>query len=505
MGETVESPSRRAHQVVHDLTSTVFRKHDPIEVEDRVYEDGSGRGLLDMKSITRFPSYFLGTFSGLMNASDDSEDKDERVTPSGPFAAAWCFFVLIWASSYTANLAARLTASAAEPHASSISELSSKQASVCGAANSAYMDNLMISYPSLSFVTYSTMAEAVQLLQSGQCEAIIDSFAALQGPANGVTDLDPSSASNYCNVAKPMILGGQPSAVGLTDMAVGVRHDLTDVHSALSYWITTMRTCTPASPSSECYEGGSGGKNLELLRQYHIDKKNCGETHMSANSEQELTIDNFLFPILAVGFGGLIMVVYFSSKYLRKIVPFMYFDDIGIVLGDEEFENCFISLPSEGRRVLQLDKLEELLLKPENFGFKILIIKAAGRFYIDTDLRSFFILFRLANMLYPGHFDREVVDDDRLHLNTASNVSFEVEAAVMTLILRSIREYFRSKSTLENYTFVVRDVIQLKLLENVDFGENTERQLKLMEITDKVETFKRNSSHRSNFGNENDL
>ena len=85
--EIIDAPSRKADKIVHGLTSTVFRKESETEIEERMLDDGEGKGLLDPAAYYRYPSYFLGTFSGLMNPQDDSNaDSEEKVTPYGPFA-----------------------------------------------------------------------------------------------------------------------------------------------------------------------------------------------------------------------------------------------------------------------------------------------------------------------------------------------------------------------------------------------------------------------------------
>ena len=86
--EIIDAPSRKADKIVHGLTSTVYRKESETEIEERMLDDGEGKGVFDSAAYSRYPSYFLGTFSGLMNPQDDSNaDSEEKLTPSGPFAA----------------------------------------------------------------------------------------------------------------------------------------------------------------------------------------------------------------------------------------------------------------------------------------------------------------------------------------------------------------------------------------------------------------------------------
>ena len=95
---------------------------------------------------------FFGTFSGLMNASEDTKHDEERVTPSGPFAllGVFCF---VWASAYTANLAATLTQEIQNKHRES-DYLAKNGDSVCAKLGAAYTADLIETYPNLDVKTY---------------------------------------------------------------------------------------------------------------------------------------------------------------------------------------------------------------------------------------------------------------------------------------------------------------------------------------------------------------
>ena len=471
--EVVEAPSRSAYKTVNYLTTTVYRKTDLSQIEQFFLDDGNGMGLFDLKSYIRFPLYILGTFSGLMNASDDSEKDEGRVTPSGPFAAAWCFFVLFWASAYTANLAATLTTSHARTSFNNIDDLARIGSNICASANAAYTEDLIATYPSLNVKTYTSIPEMVRALQAKECMAMIESYAALNGIANGVTDLDDTSGRNFCKVQEKMILAGKPLATGFTDMAVGVSSQYSLLRDVINYWIIALRTCSPSDNNGECPRSGiGGGINLELLRQQHVEQANCGNAHLGDSGAIVLGITNFFFPIAAVGTAGVIMIVYYASIYVMNMYPYLLSDNIESILSADAFGDCFRKL-DEGRRALMLHQMFSIIQMPEHEHFRAKLIKAAARHYLLHDLKSFFAIVRLGHIIYPGTLYGDNTPKDTTHLRTAGKVASEVEASVDILIVRAISQTYHDNGTVENFTFVCRDDAQYEIMNKAGWGEKT--------------------------------
>lgn len=468
--EVVDGPSRAAQKKISSLTSTVYRKTDTTQVEQFFLEDGDGKGLFDSRSYMRFPTFFLGTFSGLMNASDDSEPDEGRVTPSGPFAAAWCFFVLFWASAYTANLAATLTTSAQRSNVESLDHLNRIGASVCASEGAAYTADLIGTYPSLNVQQYSTKDTMIAALQNKECEAMVESYSALNAIANGVTDLDATSNRNFCDVEYKMLLAGEPLATGFTDMAVGVSSQNPELRNVIDYWITALRTCSPSDMNGVCPQSGvGGGVNLEILRAQYVDQANCGDSHLSAGGAVVLGIANFFFPILAVTIAGIIMIMMFSIKYLRRMIPYLQSGDVESILSDDIFMDCFVQIDST-RRALMLNKVFELIKMPEHDHLRAKLVRASARYFLLTDLRSFFSIVRLGHILYPGHKDYEDPESTR-HLKTAGKVASEVEAGLNLLIIRAVTHVYHENGTLQSFTFVCRDEQQFERMRKAGFGD----------------------------------
>merc|ERR1711871_842787 len=83
-------------------------------------------------------------------------------------------------------------------------------------------------------------------------------------------------------------------------------------------------------------------------------------------------------------------------------------------------------------RVLMMDLLN-LVLESEGDAYRVLLVKAAGKYFLFNDMKSFFVLTRLANKLYPGHIDGEVISSKIKHMQSAGAASFEVEHGVNVL------------------------------------------------------------------------
>ena len=482
--EIVEGPSRHAHRTITTLTSTVYRKTDPAQIEQFFNNDGEGKGILDKRAYALFPRYFLGTFSGLMNASDDSEKDDGRVTPSGPFASAWCFFVLFWASAYTANLAATLTTSNARASFESVDHLAKMGATVCAKGGAAYTIDLISTYPNLDVRTYSSMSTMVSALQAGDCSAVVESYAGINGIANGVTDLDFTEERNFCDVEHKMILAGEPLKLGLTDMAVGVHSMHSTLREVIDYWIVALRTCSPSDVHGACPKSGlGGGVNLEVLREQHVEQANCGDSHLANAEPIVLGIENFFFPLLTVLIAGVVMLVYYSIKYLQNMPYYFQAESLESILNLHDFHECFREI-RPGRSALMLDQMFRIVHSSDNENLRLKLIKSAARHYLTHDLKSFYALVRLGDILYPGHFENNNDPGDTTRLKLAGKTAHEVEASVDLLIIRAVSQLYQENGRMENFTFVCRDDIQFEKMKKAGWGEKVMSvELELREST----------------------
>ena len=198
MHEIVHMASIKADKIIANIKGTIYRQN-PVRIENHIQEDANGMGMLSQDAFKKFPSYFMGTFGGLMSSSDDSEkESDEKVVPSGNFAAAWGFFVLFWASAYTANLAATLTYQNQVSSIESIEEMARNKHVACARSGAAYTAALVAGYPQIKVNQYSTVADEYSALLAGKCDAVVDTYPVLLAMANGVLDLDLSSGTQYC-------------------------------------------------------------------------------------------------------------------------------------------------------------------------------------------------------------------------------------------------------------------------------------------------------------------
>merc|ERR1711907_765216 len=129
---------------------------------------------------------------------------------------------------------------------------------------------------------------------------------------------------------------------------------------------------------------------------------------------------------------------------------------------------CFQDIGS-GRRVLMMDTLN-LVLQSDGDAYRILLVKAAGKYFLHKDLKSFFVLIRLANILYPGHIDGEVISSKIKHMKSA------------------IKWHYQMTGTNDQYTFVCRDQLQFDLYKKNNFGEMSDIILKEIKTTRNSET-----------------
>jgi hypothetical protein len=479
--ELVQMPSRKADTVISKIHDQVNRL-DSVKLEELLVRgEGVSAGVYSMKALFRFPTYIAGTFGGLFTASDDSEaDTEERVTPSGNFAAAWGFFVLLWSASYVANLAAIMTTNSYASQYSTLEDLAGAEGTACASSGAAYTSSLISSFPALTVKEYSSLADMVVALEDGSCDAIVQSQAAVEAIAMGAVDLDSTSSKRFCpSDGYSLYLVPDPRPIGYTDMAVGVGDSFPELREVISYWISELRTCNPYSTTSECYQGGtSSGLNFEYLREQHVDLENCGNPYSTDSGTGGMGVENFLVPILVLLLVGLVTLYEYHSSYLSKFSEYSKHRDLpDLLLSNIHYDSCFEEHPItiEGwnydedetltTKVLMLDLLFGVLASQEELRIKVL--KSALKYFLRNDMECFFLLARLGHIEHPNsEFSDKYTAAD---MRKASLMKKEVSDAIDVLLVRAIRESFL-EGDIEHGIFVCKDDAQLSRMKRLEFG-----------------------------------
>ena len=156
----------------------------------------------------------------------------------------YCVFCLLVASVYTAELTALLSNKSLNVRYNSLDEAVTHGATICSKSNTAYSNWLSSAIPGLKKKEFGpSLADLVSKLMDDTCDALVVESSTANYAAN---------SHEYCNDGMLSVVG-QPLGYGLTDMAVGVRTDLSCARDAISYWITVLRACSIQSPQSDCY------------------------------------------------------------------------------------------------------------------------------------------------------------------------------------------------------------------------------------------------------------
>ena len=488
--EVLQVPKRHARDLVAQFRTGINRK-DASDYEDKIEETqlnyGHAIGLFDIKSsLSKLSSYFLGTFSGLMSASDTTSDDEEQVRPTGNFATTWVFFVLFWASAYTANLAARLTVSGARVEISDLEMMNRYQMKACAKSGAAYTTALGVVFPQLKIVPHSSTIDMVFAMERGECDGIVDTIGVLNGIANGVIDLDETSGKNFCDVDEQLLIAGEPRQYGLSDMAVGINSNRAysqKLLEVLNHWITVFKTCAPKIPTSECWEGGTGGHALEYLRELHVEKNNCGDTHLSHDaSTQQLGIANFFVPILGVAVAGIITIFICYWSIFRRIWKFKYAENLDSTVQVLVNDNPYVIKKTKFKTVdiLMLQELYKIL--DSNEDHLLAFTRACLGYFMRTNMTLFFILLKMGAVYFPNEgLNVDIDDNDEdsrrmtiLHCAAASRA--EALKVLKFLIAKALRSHINDTNTLESYLIVCKDNLHhemiLKALKTLDDIKN---------------------------------
>jgi len=490
--EVFRKPYERAEALARETADTTTKR------EIKFYEDsvksvaaagGTPVGLVDPQGfIKKYTNIVAGTFGGLMSAAEMEEDEDDDVNkPSGPSAIGWLFFSLLWVSAFTANLAASLTVANMQPKVESLDEINRHQMTVCVKLGTAYAEELTKVYGMMKFRAEPDVRSMVFALEDGKCDAAIDTSSVLLAVSNGAVDLDYSEGKNFCDVKSKLLMAGEPSRDGLTDMAIGVgSHDIefgSKLQEVLSWWVTKYRTCSDRLPSSLCYEGGTGGHSIEWLREYHVDLENCDADHTDSDSgAKQLTVENFILPICMVVLTSLASMLITFQKYIRKVIP--YQDGPRL---DQVIKQVCVKEPGLIRHLANLDMeafmIDELvgILRTSLLTDKRQLhafIRASLKYFVANDMSLFFLLLKTGEVLLPplkagtsgfaSYCDSSIELKNQFQDMQAQGKSKE-EALniVQILIIQAIKMFYEEHNTLQDYTFVCRSETHLAMLKNI--------------------------------------
>ena len=224
-----------------------------------------------------------------------------------------------------AKLTANLTLSALSLPLSSIhdverAQLSNRMGLVCTLSGAAYTGWLQQQFPGIQLnMNAGNYAEMVTEMAQGHCDAMI-----LPNPTAKVSccpmRMNPANTPCYprlqeghashplspaCVPMSPQYLAtvlencdlnlaliGQPLAFGPQDMAVGVHKGMQDVSTAISYWIQSLRSCSPTVPGV-CYNG----MNMEKLYAKWFDP---GMQCAVVRASTALSSDVFMQPFMVI-------------------------------------------------------------------------------------------------------------------------------------------------------------------------------------------------------------
>lgn len=481
--EVITIPKRRAVELVTQFRSGISRK-DASSYEDQIDEiqhNSNDIGLFDTKnSLSKLSSYFLGTFSGLMSASDVADE--EQTKPTGQFATTWVFFVLFWASAYTANLAATLTISNTQVEISDLEQMNRHQMTACAKSGAAYTKALGLAFPQLDIREYPSTTDMVFAMERRECHGIVDTIAVLNGIANGVIDLDKTNSKNFCDINDQLLIAGEPRQYGLTDMAVGINPNRAyskKFKEVADHWITVFKTCAPKIKTSPCWEGGNGGHALERLRILHVEKSNCGETHLTQNGQvQQLGISNFFVPICGVVVAGLFTIWFCYWNTIGRIWKFRSTPPLDAALQMLITENPYIVKKTKFKTVdiLMLEEIFKIL--EYNEDHLLSFVRSSLNYFLYTNMTLFFILLNTGAVYFPNAGLEINVDDKtdqsrRLTvLNCAAASRAEALKLLKFLVAKAVKSYVHDTNSLDSFIIVCKDRIHhdmiLKGLQNLD-------------------------------------
>ena len=258
------------------------------------------------------------------------------LTPGGlVFNAAWCVFAMLWAVTYTANLATMLAAPALLTDVGSLAEMDNRQLSACVKANTAYSAFLSQTYPRIKLVypeSGNALRDVARDLADGKCAGVVDAAPFLEALSlNAINLAVPGESEDFCMLQQAgvnLVMAGAPMPWGPTDMAVGVKMGEHAVQSVLSYWIQRLRSCSRDDTSDVCWMSvNMYDLYTETTTRSAGECATTDEDGLDVSSQLDWT--HFMLPLGMVFVAGVyfILVEAIGITFLRRLLWFSPLSD----------------------------------------------------------------------------------------------------------------------------------------------------------------------------------
>ncbi|KAJ8611859.1 hypothetical protein CTAYLR_005812 [Chrysophaeum taylorii] len=275
-------------------------------VQDSMWKASSSGegGYLSRQALTKeFPQAVFSSFYTILSGQplNPSTMKGDLLN------LCWCFFGVIFISSYTANLAAIL--STPESKTTDLADLNDKGATVCARTAASYTSWLEKSFPGLDVVRVE--AESYyQKLKNGDCAAAVDTKPYLE-----IVATSKCRSWDELRRGRDNLYVGESLRFGPRDMAVGARNRT--VAFALSYWLLAHRSCAREqdvdNAAATCIF--AKGEYAEDIWRDHVNaKSHCVEYEVGTKLDE---VDFFL-PFLLVLAAGIACVLRHVSCFSPK-------------------------------------------------------------------------------------------------------------------------------------------------------------------------------------------
>jgi len=293
------------------------------EMELSLMRDQGVYGYLTLDSLWQQSSRTLAATLGTLTMhTNPSEAFNGNLSKPGLLLnALWCFVVLIWTSGYTANLAVILS-SETDNTLITVLDLADARGTACVYGGAAYVGFIQSVYPTITLVPTTGGVAYLDLLYSGQCDAILDAAVQILTLQEGALDLDSSTGVEYCKYAPLKATANGVMNQGVTNMGGGVSPNQRAFRDVLSYWITALRTCNPKSDSDTICGTNTTTTSADELISKHLLTKRCGATtsaiapaDKSTAVDHQITPDTMLVPFLVIGFVAFMCLTIKAYQY----------------------------------------------------------------------------------------------------------------------------------------------------------------------------------------------
>lgn len=196
-------------------------------------------------------------------------------------------------------------------HIRSIHDLASSEYNynVCAHANTAFKDQLEVTFPDLYIHGLDRHEDRHQVLEDGTCDVIILAYPMAQQYVFTLKKEGKCLANG-----KPIGVIGEPLEYGLNHFSFGVRLDVPEeVTQTLNFWLQALMACFPEDPNGYCPNGvgslsqmylGQGGKGDE-----------CGYIQFPTSQGDEGLTSGLIAVIVAAAMTPVILVLLLGTLY----------------------------------------------------------------------------------------------------------------------------------------------------------------------------------------------